>query len=157
MRPVSSYPHFARRRSSDKPRSEAISTLTAKGRGRRFRVIGIAAIHKARRRFAPVSQGYNAGCDGNGAGLVLGGPRRPLRHPTRRPQCRDAPRTAFGDRPLIGRQGLRHALALLRSLLLRPVGPRRELLPLRKLLPLQHGVPLRPLYRDQSLHYALLH
>jgi hypothetical protein len=75
--------------------------------------------------------------------MRLGGPRRPLRHPTRRRQRSDAPRRAFDDRPLIGRQGLRHALALLRLLVLRPCGPRREFLPLREILPLAHGVPLR--------------
>jgi hypothetical protein len=42
----------------------------------------------------------------------------------------------------------------MRSLLFRPVGPRRELLPLRELLPYPHGVPLRALYRDESLHYG---
>ena len=85
--------------------------------------------------------------------VVLGVPRQPLRHPSRRRQRRvlDAPRRAFGDRPLIGRQGLRHAIALLRLLVLRPFGPRRELLPLHELLPLARGVP--PAH--QSLHYAL--
>jgi hypothetical protein len=82
---------------------------------------------------------------GNLLDWFLGVPRRPLRHPSRRRQRRvlDAPRRTFGDRPLIGRQGLRHALALLRLLVLRPCGPRRELLPLREVLPLAHGVPLR--------------
>jgi hypothetical protein len=85
------------------------------------------------------------GCAGNLLDWFLGVPRRPLRHPSRRRQRRvlDAPRRTFGDRPLIGRQRLRHALALLRSLVLRPCGPRPELIPLRELLPLAHGVPLR--------------
>ena len=57
-----------------------------------------------------------------------------------------APRRAFGDRPLIGRQGLRHALALLCSILF---GPEYELLLLRGLLPLPHGV-IMPYARLQA-------
>jgi hypothetical protein len=65
-----------------------------------------------------------------------------------------ASRRAFGDRPMIGRQGLRHALALLRSLLT-TVGPRRELLRLRELLPFPHGAsPCGHCIATQLLHYA---
>jgi hypothetical protein len=75
-----------------------------------------------------------------GRDRVLGGPRRPLCHST---GCRQrlvprAPRRAFGDRPQIRRQRLRHALALIRLPILRPVGPGRVMC---VLLTLQHGVP----------------
>src|SRR6516165_6646032 len=94
------------------------------------------------RSSAPAQKGYNR-IRQEGAGLVLGGLRWPLRHASRR-----RPRRAFGDRPLITCQGLRHALALLRLLLFRPHGPRYELLLLCELLLLLHGVSLRPLYPD---------
>jgi hypothetical protein len=72
---------------------------------------------------------------------------RLLRYPSGQCPALGATRRAFGNRPLIDRQGLGHAFALLLLLLHPPVGPRRELLLLRRPLPL-HGVPPRPLYRD---------